>query len=315
MAFSADEQSRLLLKKLLGKPSTLDTREYFQEPSRPSRPAVYQNQLYADVIPSTAPADLTSLTGASLDDDGNVLQGSYVGRTSSTSPHIKRYIGLPLTGMTGAGGASYEALSATRSHPNGYANGSTVGNLGSTGTYTRVLQNAVPFNYDDAGSYYINIYKANSGATLGAEIPAGSTGGSAVVDVEGGVVTFYAYENLTGVSDGSPPTISFYRYIGDIGLSTSATVISDLLTTTNEFTEPQEFIGGATSGSSDSLQAIIIDDRDFSTVTGLAMALQFGGNADGSWRFTINSSGTTATSLSIQARSANTWVTKSSYTA
>jgi hypothetical protein len=305
----------LLLKKLLGKPSTLDTREFFQEPSRPSRPAIFQSQLYADVIPSTAPSDLQALTGSSLDDNGNVMLGSYVGRTSSTSPHIKRFIGIPLTGITGAGGASFEALSATRSHPNGYANGSTVGNLGSTGTYTRILQGAVPFNFDDAGSYYQNLYKANSGATIGSEIPAGATGGAWVVDNEGGIVTFYAYSNISGVSDVSPPTISFYRYVGTVGLSTSATVISDLLTSSNTFTAPETFDGGATSGTSDSLQAIIVDDRDFSTVTGLAMSLQFGGNHNGSWRLLINSSGTTATSLAIQARSANVWVTKSSYLA
>ncbi|CAN0375719.1 unnamed protein product, partial [Phaeothamnion confervicola] len=189
--------------------------------------------------------------------------------------------------MTGAGGYAYEALSATRSHPNGYANGSTVGNLGSTGTYTRVLQNAIPFNYDDAGSYYANLYKASAGATIGSEIPAGVTGGSWVVDCEGGILTFYAYENLTGVTDLLPPTISFYRYVGDVGLSTSETVISDLTSQDNTFTGVGTFDGGATSGTADSLQAIIVDDRDFSTVDGLAMSLQFGGNFDGSWRVLI----------------------------
>ena len=40
------EKTNYLFKKLLGKPSTLDDREFFQEPNRPARSNVFQTQIF-----------------------------------------------------------------------------------------------------------------------------------------------------------------------------------------------------------------------------------------------------------------------------
>ena len=151
---------------------------------------------------------------------------SYNGKTSSTNTAIRRYIKIQLTMVAGSGGASWEArdLSSAGSHPNGYADGSTEGDTGTTGNWGRVLQDAIPFNYDPAGSYNVAIYRDNSGQA-GTTIPFGSSGGDWNLDIEAGVVTFYQYSTVSSfVDENKPIYISFYRYVGQKGLATNTQV-------------------------------------------------------------------------------------------
>jgi hypothetical protein len=148
-----------------------------------------------------------------LDDNGNVMAGSYAGRTSNDGI-IKRYIKVPLVLVLGANNRAYEASQTTvSSHPNGYADGITAGNTG-TGSYSKVTQDMIPFNFDILGSYNIQLYKSD-----GTEIPFGETGGDWIPDKETGIITFYQYDNVTNVNADNPPLFSFYRYVGDKGLA------------------------------------------------------------------------------------------------
>ena len=191
--FSTEEKVNLLFKKLLGKPSTADTNPYFQEPSKISttdiniRPAVITSkQLYLDDIPATAPSELTSAT---LDDNGNNIEGSTTGK-SSNNTIIKKYVKLPLIFVPGSavGSSPHSAISF----------------------YLPELQNAIPFNYDPVGSYLYELYK-NDGSTT---INYGQ--GEWVIDPEGGILTFY--DTISGVTSALPPKITFYKYNGTIGL-------------------------------------------------------------------------------------------------
>ena len=216
-SFSTQEKANLLFKKYLGKPSILDDRPFFQEPNRgsvgASFPAVLSGQIWSQDIPSVAPSELSSLTESSLDDNGNVMAGSYAGKTSNDGI-IKRYIKVPLVLALGANDKAYEASQTTvTSHPNGYADGTTVGDTGS-GSYSKVTQDMVPFNFDILGSYNVQLYKSD-----GTEIPFGETGGDWIPDKESGIITFYEHDNVTGVNAANPPLFSFYRYVGDKGLS------------------------------------------------------------------------------------------------
>lgn len=216
-SFSTQEKANLLFKKYLGKPSILDDRPFFQEPNRgsvgASFPAVLSEQIWSQNIPTTAPAELVSLTDTSLDDNGNIMRGSYAGKTSNNGI-IKRYIKIPLIQALGANGKAYEAhQTAVSSHPNGYADGINANNFGS-GTYSKITQDMIPFNFDILGSYNIQLYKNTS-----VEIPFGETGGDWIPDKESGIITFYEYENITGVNSSNPPLVSFYRYVGTKGLS------------------------------------------------------------------------------------------------
>lgn len=270
----------VLFKKSLGVPTTNSNSAYYSEVSRPARPAVLQSQLYAEVIPPVAPADLANVT---TDDLGAPLTGSLAGKTSTTSPMIRKYVKVPLVEVVGSNGQAYEcALDAT---------------------YGRVLQRSIEFNADPAGSYLVHIYKSS-----GAEIPAGS--GSWVVDSNAGILTFLTYSNISGVSAAQPPTISYYRYAGILGAATSEMTINAIKGQEITFTAPQTFDGGTTGITEDDNAAIVIDSRDLSTLsdTAPAMTLQLGGDFDGSWR--ITTVGGSNTSLQFQTRVNGSWVSK-----
>lgn len=294
MSFTIPEKTNLLFKQSKGKPSTKDDRNFFEEPNRPARPAVIATkQIWADIIPSTAPTSLQALTDTSLDNNGNVMKGSYAGKTVGV---ITRYIKVPLTMVIGTENLAYEAFNANVSHPNGYADGITSTNFGTTGTFGRVLQDAIPFNFDPNGSYLFNLYKNNE-----IEIPFGETGGDWDVGNESGIVTFYSYENITGVNENNSPLISFYRYTGAKGLiaSTSQTI----------------FTGGADGSTGDNLASIQIDDACPTDIgqNVYTQAIQLGSNCDGSWRITIQSGGIdpTKTKFVVQKRTGdNIWTTK-----
>ena len=287
------EKTNYLFKKLLGKPSTLDDREFFQEPNRPARSNVFQTQIFKDSIPATAESTLVALTDSSVDNNGNTMAGSYEGKTSGI---ITRYIKVPLTAITGTGGKAYEGLEATTSHPNNNNSDGSGGADGTSGTYNRITQDAVPFNFDPLGSYEIKLYKAS-----GAEIPFGSSGGEWVFDYESGVVTFYEYSNISGIDESNPPLISFYRYVGEKGVGAS------LINTS-------VFDAGNNTGSNDALAAIQLDTRDIATIADddLSQSFQLGGNFDGSWRIVLTGGGddATGTSFNIQVRTNGVWVNK-----
>lgn len=279
----------LLFKKSLGYPSTLDTASSFSEPNRPALPAVLQTQIYAEQIPTVAPADLASVT---TDDTGATLTGSYAGKTSTTSPMVRKYVKVPLTVVPGSQENAYEAtLDAT---------------------YGRVLQSTIPYNYDPLGSYLVTIYK-NDGTTV---IPFGL--GSWVWDFSSGVITFYTYDaTALGISASSPPKVSFYRYVGAVGAATAQQTQAQITGSELTYTKPEHFIGGSTTAADDNLAAISIDNRDLSTVSSTTggMALQFGSNTDQSWRVLVAGAQgePQGSSFQIQIRLGGVWITKASF--
>jgi len=311
MSFTTQEKSNLLFKKLLGKPSTLDSREFFEEPNRPARPAVIAaKQIWADTIDATAPSDLSSLTDSSTDNSGSKLIAySYNGKTSASNTSIRRYIKIQLTMVAGSNGASWEAqdLQADGSHPNGYADGSTPGDTGISGDYGRVLQDAIPFNYDSGGSYNISIYRDNNGQA-GTSIPFGPSGGDWNLDIEAGVITFYQYSTVSSfVDENKPIYISFYRYVGQKGLSTNTQV--------NTFTGGDEDTTNPLT--SDDLKAIQIGGQNIGDLDAskYGEALQFGNDNNGSWRFLLKGGGGTASNSKflIQIRLGGSWITKGEF--
>ena len=307
--FSNEEKTNLLFKKLMGKPSTLDSNKFFQEPSRPSRPTIIaSSQIWSKDLPSTAPSDLQALDETSTDDNGNSIVGSFVGKTSSECTYIKRYIKVPLTMVVGADDKSFECTDSNISHPSGYADGNyktssgtssdTGSDLGSSATYGRVLQDAIPFNIDPAGSYGHQLYRYDNSS-----IAFGAAGGDWVIDTEGGIVTFYNWSSGLSINESNPPCVSFYRYVGTKGVS-------------NSDTEQQLFAGGVDDNGShlDSLQAIQVDDANIASlgINNLSQCLQFGATLDGSWRIgAIGGGGDPVdTRFVIQVRNNGTWHSK-----
>lgn len=306
---SETEKLSVLWKRLFGKPATSTTREYFQEPNLTSRPFVYQEDIVSYKLPASAPSDLQNLSDSSLDDNGNVLKGSYAGKTSTIDTNIKYYHKIPLEAVVGTDGSSFQAVNASCSHPGGYADGTTAGDIGVPIPYGRVLQNSIPFNQASDGSYLVSVFKST-----GVAIPFGTAGGGWVIDPRPGVLTFYAYNNLTGVSESAPISVSFYRYVGATGGVSSQDVQSMISGQTTEYTVKQVFSGGDGS-TGDQLSAVQIDTRGMTSLAEgeLLDSLQWGANEDGSWRITVQKTQGGSRFL-IQSRVSGVWVTKSCFT-
>jgi hypothetical protein len=288
--FTTVDLSTLLYKKSLGVPSTLDTTASFSEPVRPARSSVLQSQIYAEIVPTVAPSDLANVT---TDDASNLITGSIIGKKSTISPMIKRFIKVPLVAVPGSNQQAYECALDD--------------------TYGRILQDSIPFNIDPNGSYVYTLYK-NDGTTV---IPFGLQNWS--LDNESGILTFYSDASVIGITAASPPRISFYRYVGKRGAATAeqtTAVVSDSALT---FTRPETFIGGSTTDYTDPNASIIVDNRNIANLPANVpcMSLMFGGNYDGAWRLSIYGGGgdATQTSLHFQARIGGIWTTKDTYSA
>lgn len=311
-SFTDSEKVDLLFKKLFGKPCTANSREFFQEPSINARNFVYQEDIVSHSIPTSAPSDLQGLGDSSLDDNGRPLKGSYAGKTSAIDTNIRFFYKVPLEVIPGTLNEAYQAINATTSHPNGYGDvsGTSASDYGVSGSYGRVMQGSIPLNLAEDGSYLVTIYKDNSGV-VGGEIPFGSAGGNWVVDARPGTVRFFAFGNVSGVSDTSPIHASFFTYIGVTGGVSNAQVNDIVTGTSNDFTARQIFTGGD-GLADDQLSAIQIDNRALSTLTtgGLMDSLQWGPNQDGSWRITVMKT-SAGSEFVIQARESGSWVTKS----
>jgi hypothetical protein len=81
--------------------------------------------------------------------------------------------------------------------------------------YHASLKNSITFNFGD-GSYNYSLYKSDSTTV----IPFGQ--GDWLLDNEAGVLTFYG-ALPTAVSAAQPPQISFYKYVGALGLPSGST--------------------------------------------------------------------------------------------
>ena len=87
---SIEEKVNILFKKLYNKSSTNTNIPYYQENYESRLTIIPDKQILSNKIPEIAPMELQTST---LDDDGNILEGSLIGKTSNDKV-IKRFIKL-----------------------------------------------------------------------------------------------------------------------------------------------------------------------------------------------------------------------------
>lgn len=214
----------------------------------------------AHLLTHDVPSDLQSLTETDMDDLNRSLSGSFSGRTSLVVPVIRRFIKLPLVAIPSPCGKAFQApkcitLTAVVSFVVGEiivgqvsgARGSIVkidsryiffkglcgtnisfrigeliqGRISSlTATVaqdiricplSQVMRHIIPFDYG-RGGYAYRVFR-----TDGSSVRYGES--RWLLDTFSGVLTFYG-SCPQGISDATPPLISFYQYIGKIGLNT-----------------------------------------------------------------------------------------------
>jgi hypothetical protein len=213
----------------------------------------------SELITTDVPTDILNLTAADVDDTGQPLGGSYFGRTSSVSAVVRKYVQVPLVPIPTPNGKAFQAprciqlTSATAFSVGEILAGATSGArakvVSVSGAYvfyaaawsgsadfrqgepvsgsvtaltaavalnsascqlSRVLSNAIPFDFGNGG-YNYQLFSSS-----GTQVKFGE--GNWLVNAFSGVVTFYG-TLPNGVSAVAPPCISFYRYVGNIGLN------------------------------------------------------------------------------------------------
>lgn len=190
--FSVEEKVNLLFKKNFGTPSTRNDLPFYQEPAIKNLPNINNSQVWSESskIPYIVPSALQTAT---TDDQGNNISGSKYGKTIGV---IRKYVDLQLEVVDGSNNHAFQAP---------LFNGE------------RALVNTVPFNHNnfaDSNSYIYKLKKKD-----GTEIYFGV--GEWVLDPNTGILTFYQLETFTSndISTNFPPTITFYKYVGEIGFN------------------------------------------------------------------------------------------------
>ena len=193
MALTTDNKASRLFKALMGVSETKTARDFFEEPLR-SSPAVLPSQIwkYGSWLPTGSAADLAGanaiLAIQALTTDQQVYS---VQIDESTSvPLVKRWVKRQFTMVDAGTNNSFKLLD-----PEG-----------------NQIKNIIPFNFGDGTSYNYNLYKSDGSTPIAFGI------GDWVFDPNSGVLTFYNIAALTGVDATHPPCISFFQYIGGVGV-------------------------------------------------------------------------------------------------
>jgi hypothetical protein len=181
------DKTNILFKKFQGYANTDNAiNNEFQENARPF---VMPNRIFSQDIPSTAPAlnTATNITVSYINIPGNpAFNITYKKEVATSFSHIVKYTDVQLFGFSGKVNNAF------------YYN-DVNGN-------TNLLQQAIPSNYDSAGSYGITV-RTNGGVVI---LPTDYS-----FDYDAGLITFY---NYAGVSQLLPPKVTFWRYEGIIGI-------------------------------------------------------------------------------------------------
>ena len=183
MALTQSQITSRLFKKSIGRAETTTDFQYSNEPIN-GRPSVFSDQIWSqsNLIPNDA--------------DPSLEAGAPTIGSSYSVGVVKYYNKLTLSTFI------------------------TTGNQ-NVSFYSDDLKDSIPFTFGN-GSYTPLVYKSD-GVT---EIPFGLY--DHLIDSEAGVLTFYSTSvngvslSSYGVNVSNPPIISFYKYIGEKGVSTTS---------------------------------------------------------------------------------------------
>lgn len=172
----------LLFKKYSGVADAYPGLSVSKEVPVSARPGVIPSlQIYEQLIPPTAPTDMTQ--------DMTFTNGE---RWTSTSyPYIVQYINLTLESISP--GFSYRYSGTSPSSPE-----------------TNILSHIIPAVYDPAGSYQYTVF-----SSAGITIQSSDATHPWVLDTDVGILTFF---HTVGFQEPSQiPTVTFWRYEGNFG--------------------------------------------------------------------------------------------------
>jgi hypothetical protein len=194
MALTVENKASRLFKALMGVAETRLARDFFEEPIRTAA-SVLPSQVwkYGDRIPDGTEETGGEATIAAIRELAHGAEWTYRFDESTVRPIVKRWKNLDLTMIDGGTNNSFQALEGAG----------------------KPIRNIIPFNFGDGISYNYSLSKKNGD-------PIAFGVGEWVFDAASGVLTFYG-EVPAGVDAQNPPRISFFQYVGGLGIPETVT--------------------------------------------------------------------------------------------
>ena len=165
-----------------------------------ANPAVFQNQIYKNAIPDVAPTS-TSLNDVTSNMATDKINGinkypkvlASTRRETSVNNYLEKFTKLPLT--TANGQSYYYSLNAQ----------------------INWLTKAIPYAYDPRGSYQYKLFDGN-----GSEIATNDENYPWIFDTDAGLILYIGGNTPASNSPYYNPSITFWRYTGDVGLPSTS---------------------------------------------------------------------------------------------
>lgn len=213
MSFDNNEKISLLFKKLVGKPCTSGSVEFYNEPSLQNRPVIFDNQIYQKAVPSSMVS--SAFNGAShnvIRKSDNVTistNGKIPGSTVNNVDYsnITKYVRIPLIQLVNGRNDAWVAPT-------------TITSQIPTVEIINLLKDTIPFTFGN-GTYTVILEKKTTVGNTFVSVPLEIH--EWFLDTDVGVLTFFGSTfstafNPSGTYD-QIPYMTFFRYEGYKGIT------------------------------------------------------------------------------------------------
>ena len=213
MSFDNNEKISLLFKKLVGKPCTSGSIEFYNEPSLQNRPVIFDNQIYQKAVPSSMVSSAFNGTSHNVirktDNVTISTNGKIPGGTVNNVDYsnITKYIRIPLIQLvSGRNDAWVAPTTITSQIP--------------TVEVSNLLKDAIPFTFGN-GTYTVILEKKTTVGNTFVSVPLEIH--EWFLDTDVGVLTFFGSTFSTAFSPSGTydqiPYMTFFRYEGSKGVT------------------------------------------------------------------------------------------------
>ena len=229
MSFDNDEKISLLFKKLVGKPCTSGSIEFYNEPSLQNRPVIFSNQIYQNSVPNSMNSSAFNGTSYNIikksDNTTISTNGKIPGSTVNNIDYslITKYVRIPLIQLvSGRNDAWVAPTTTTNEIPAVETN--------------NLLKDTIPFTFGN-GTYSVILEKKTISGDTYVVIPLEIH--EWFLDTDVGVLTFFGstFSEAFGPSNiyEQFPYVTFFRYEGSKGITNFSEIITfkDIIVTGN----------------------------------------------------------------------------------
>lgn len=213
MSFDNNEKISLLFKKLVGKPCTSGSVEFYNEPSLQNRPVIFDDQIYQKAVPSSMVS--SAFNGAShnvIRKSDNVTistNGKISGGTVNNVDYsnITKYVRIPLIQLVNGRNEAWVAPT-------------TITSQIPTVEISNLLKDTIPFTFGN-GTYTVILEKKTTVGNTFVSVPLEIH--EWFLDTDVGVLTFFGSTFSTAFSPSGTydqiPYMTFFRYEGSKGVT------------------------------------------------------------------------------------------------